>query len=113
MNRNLENAVVRLLKRSPFYGRMILHFRREEGSGSPPLGVTLREGVPTLSVSPAPFAELAPREQEALIEHGLKHVLHLHMTRRKGRNSHDWDIACDLAINPEIDALPPEAPLPS
>jgi predicted metal-dependent peptidase len=35
------------------------------------------------------------------------------MVRGKGRNRHDWDIACDLAINPGIDDMPPEAPLPS
>jgi predicted metal-dependent peptidase len=35
------------------------------------------------------------------------------MARRKGRNRHDWDIACDLAINPDIAGLPPEAALPA
>ena len=113
MNRSLENAVVRLLKRRPFYGHLLLTFRREEGRGAEPLGVTIRDGVPTLAVSSASFGRLGPQEQEALLEHAVKHLLHLHMARRKGRNRHDWDIACDLAVNPTIACLPAGAPLPS
>jgi predicted metal-dependent peptidase len=113
LNRTLENAIVRLLKRRPFYGRFLLNFRREEGRGEQPLGVTLRDGTPVLVVSPGRFGELAPAGQEALLEHVIKHVLHLHMARRKDRNGHDWDIACDLAINPGIAGIPPEAPQPA
>ena len=112
-NRTLENAVVRLLKRRPFYGGLLLKFRREEGRGREPLGVTIRTGIPILAVNRAGFGELLPSEQEALLEHAIKHLLHLHMARRKGRNAHDWDIACDLAINPTIAGLPSTAPLPS
>lgn len=46
------------------------------------------------------------------MEHAVKHLLHLHMARRKGRNLHDWDIACDLAINPTVEGLPGDALLP-
>lgn len=113
MNRTLENAIVRLLKRRPFYGRFILNFRREEGRGMQPLGVTLRDGIPVLAVTAGRFAELSPAEQEALLEHAVKHVLHLHMARRKERNGHDWGIACDLAINPGIANIPPQAPHPA
>ncbi len=113
MNRTLENAVVRLLKRRPFYGQLLLAFRREEGSGTHPLGVTIRDGVPVLAVSPSSFGGLTSAEQEALLEHAIKHVLHLHMARRKERNRHDWDIACDLAINAGIAGLPTDAPLPA
>ncbi len=113
MNRTLENAVVRLLKRRPFYGHLVLNCHREEGRGSHPLGVTIRNGVPLLAVNGACFAACLPAEQEALLEHAVKHLLHLHMARRGGRNRHDWDVACDLAINPGIAGLPPEAALPA
>ena len=113
MNRILENAVVRLLRERPFYGQFLLNFRREECSGEQPLGVTIRAGVPVLAVNGEIFARLAQAEQEGLLEHAIKHVLHLHMARRKGRNGHDWDIACDLAINPSIASLPEEAPFPA
>jgi len=113
MNRILENAVVRLLKERPFYGQFLLNFRREEGTGEHPLGVTFRGGVPVLAVNGERFGALSPPVQEGLLEHSIKHVLHLHMARRKGRNHHDWDIACDLAINPSIAFLPDDASLPS
>ena len=109
----LENAIVRLLKRRPFYGQFLLGLRRTAGEGRFPVGVTVRDGVPTLVVTPPLLAEHLPEVQEGLLEHCVKHLIHLHMLRRKGRNSHDWDLACDLAINPSISRLPPDAPLPA
>ena len=112
-NGPLENAVVRLLRERPFYGHFILNLRREERTlNGKPAGVTVRDGIPVLTVDPAPFAALAAAQQRSLLEHLVKHLLHLHPLRRKGRNQHDWDIACDLAINPGISDLPADALLP-
>lgn len=111
--RDLQDAVVRLLKARPFYGHLLLGFRRRIFAESFPLGVTVENGTPTLAVNPALFASFAPREQEALLEHILKHLLHLHVLRRKERHARDWDIACDLAVNPGIEGLPPGAVRPS
>ena len=109
----LENAVVRLLRERPFYGHFILNLRRElrplDGKAA---GVTIGNGIPTLAVDPERFDRLAGTEQRALLEHLVKHLLHLHMLRRKGRNLHDWDVACDLAINPFTADLPAEALYP-
>ncbi|WP_432823450.1 vWA domain-containing protein [Trichloromonas sp.] len=110
--RGLENAVVRLLKSHPFYGHFLLGFRRRQVSADYALGVTIGNGTPVLCVNPQRLADFSSDEQRALLEHVLKHVLHLHMARRKGRHGHDWDIACDLAINPGIAGLPPQAALP-
>jgi predicted metal-dependent peptidase len=101
--RTLENAVIRLLKRRPFYGHLLLGCRRRLVDGSHPLGVTLVNGTPTLAVTPGKFAAYPPGEQEALLEHALKHLLHLRLT---------WDVASDLAINPSITAMPAAAPRP-
>ncbi|MDD2733121.1 MAG: VWA-like domain-containing protein [Desulfuromonadaceae bacterium] len=110
----LENSVVRLLRERPFYGHFILNLRREQRSLSgKEAGVTLRNGIPFLTVDPAPFAALEPPQQQALLEHLVKHLLHLHPLRRMGRNQHDWDISCDLAINPGIANLPENALFPS
>jgi predicted metal-dependent peptidase len=111
--RPLQDAIVRLLKERPFYGHFLLQFRRRTAAAGPPLGVTIENGTPTLYVHPAVFAAFAPPAQKALLEHALKHVLHLHMVRRRGRHAHDWDIACDLAINPGIADLPPQGALPA
>ncbi|MBI5484569.1 MAG: hypothetical protein HY888_08930, partial [Deltaproteobacteria bacterium] len=110
----LENAVVRLLRERPFYGHFILNLRREQrsldGKGA---GVTMRDGIPFLAVDPDRFGQLSSPQQRALLEHLVKHLLHLHPLRRKGRNQHDWDVVCDLAINPGIADLPDDALLPS
>jgi predicted metal-dependent peptidase len=113
MSRELENAIIRLLKERPFYGHLLLACRRRSGSGDYPLGVTLEGGVPTLALNEALFSVQPQQCQEALLEHAVKHLLHLHPARRRGRNLHDWDIACDLAINPAIGGLPETAPLPA
>jgi predicted metal-dependent peptidase len=109
----LENAVVRLLKKRPFYGLFILNLHREISTGDRPIGVTIREGTPTLTVNEKLFGEFAPAGQEALLEHCVRHLLHLHMVRRKGRNSHCWDICCDIAINPSIEGMPGGSPQPA
>ncbi len=110
----LENAVVRLLRERPFYGHFILNLRREQrdmnGKGA---GVTVRDGIPVLVVDPAAFGALAAAQQRSLLEHLVKHLLHLHPLRRKGRNQHDWDVACDLAINPGIADLTDDALFPA
>lgn len=111
--RLLQDAIVRLLKRRPFYGQLLLQFRRRQLDGDKALAVTISDAVPTLLVNPERFALFSPTEQEALLEHLIKHILHLHPCRRRERNRSSWDLACDLAINPSISGLPPEAPQPA
>ena len=95
-----------------FYGQFLLQFRRRTGPGVKALGVTICDGTPTLALNQERFALFSPSEQEALLEHLIKHVLHLHPARRKERNPRFWDLACDMAINQTIDDLPPEAVQP-
>jgi len=110
--RDLENAIIRLLKKKPFYGHLLLSLRRVAGSSDFSLGVTIRDGVPTLMVHSATFSRESTDVQEGLLEHIIKHLVHLHMLRGKGRHTTDWDRACDLAINPTIEHLPADALLP-
>lgn len=113
LERTLQNATVRLLKRRPFYGQFILNCRREAAGSPYPLGVTIRDGAAVISANHALYAQLTHAAQEALLEHAVKHLLHLHMSRRKDRNLHDWDISSDLAINPSIEGLPEDAVYPA
>lgn len=105
----LENSIVRLLRERPFYGHLLVGLRKESG-GDAPLGITLRQGVPTLTVNERLFSSFPPEAREALLEHCILHLLHLHPSRRKERNRHDWDLSCDLAINDLIDHMPEQAP---
>ena len=111
--RNLENAIIRLLRARPFYGHLLLQLRKEPlRDTDKAAALTVRQGIPVLAVSDPVFAGFDATEQEALLEHLLKHLLHLHPLRRRERNSHDWDVACDLAINPSISGLPSGALYP-
>ncbi len=110
--RVVENAVVRLLKQKPFYGHLLLGFRRRLTPGQQPIGVTVVNGTPTLNVNPLLFAGYSAKEQQALLEHVIKHLLHLHPVRGRGQHPLTWDIASDLAINPSIEHMPVEAPTP-
>lgn len=110
--RALENAVVRLLKERPFYGHLLLGCRRRLVPGTHAVGVTISHGTPTLCIDPPRFAGLDKAQQQALLEHGIKHLLHLHPLRGKGQHRMTWDIATDLAINPSIRHLPAYALLP-
>ena len=110
---SLENTIIRLLRKKPFYGHLLLHLRRVPlQGGNRSVAISIRDGIPILSVAEEPFSRCAQPEQEALLEHLLKHLLHLHPLRRRQRNSHDWDVACDLAINPTIKGLPSGALYP-
>lgn len=110
--RVLENAVVRLLKQKPFYGHLLLGFRRRVAQDQGGLGVTISNGTPILSVDPDTLAAYSADEQVALLEHGIKHLLHLHPVRGRGVHRLTWDVATDLAINPSIANMPEAAPRP-
>lgn len=110
--RQLEDTIVRLLKQRPFYGHFLLQFRRRPYQGRKAVAVTLIDALPTLMVSSQHFSCFSGDEQQALLEHLAKHILHLHPCRRRDRHPRLWDLACDLAINPGIDNMPPEAPRP-
>ncbi len=110
--RVLENAVVRLLKQKPFYGHLLLGFRRRVVVGRCALGVTITNGTPLLSVDPQVLATFSADEQMALLEHAIKHLLHLHPVRGRGVHRLTWDVATDLAINPFIEKMPALAPRP-
>jgi len=110
--RPLQDAIVRLLKSRPFYGHLLLQCRRLTQSSGPPLGITIQADGPLLAVRPGRFGELEPQRQTALLEHCVKHLLHLHPLRRKGRHPLVWDAACDLAINPGIRELGPDVLTP-
>ncbi len=110
--RPLQDTIVKLLKDRPFYGQFLLQFRRRQMTGPKAVATTIADGVPTLLINPERYALFSDLEQQALLEHLIKHILHLHPSRRKERQSWAWDLACDLAINPGIANLPPEAPQP-
>ncbi len=112
-SRSLENAVVRLLKARPFYGHLLLGLRRRFTADGRAPGITLVNGTPTLVIDPGHFARYPAGEQEAFLEHLLKHLLHLHPLRGRSFHRRTWDVSSDLAINPSIAGMPAGAPRPA
>lgn len=106
--RTLQDAIIRLLKTRPFYGHLLLQCRRLELESGQPLGVTIQAGGPVLGIRPDGFRTLDQDQQQGLLEHCVRHLLHLHPVRRKDRHPLVWDAACDLAINHGIAALAPD-----
>lgn len=110
--RSFENAVIRLLKQKPFYGHLLLRIKRNFVEDSYPLGVTVNNGTPTMKIALSQFGNYPPSEQEGLLEHVIKHLLHLHPVRNRGWHPKVWNLASDLAINPSIETMPKSAPYP-
>ncbi|ORJ62479.1 vWA domain-containing protein [Geothermobacter hydrogeniphilus] len=108
----LQNAIIRLLKKRPFYGQLLLACDRRGGDAES-FGLHLQNGTPVLTCGDDVLVQHPPDVQEALFEHLLLHLLHLHPLRGKGRHPLVWAIACDLAINPAIENLPDYATLPA
>jgi len=46
--------------------------------------------------------ECTDAELKGTVAHEVMHVANLHHTRRNGRDPEQWNIACDLAINPGL-----------
>lgn len=111
--RPLQDALVRLLKQRPFYAHLLLQCRRVTLPHGAALGITIQSAGPVLAIQPECFGALGPEPQQGLLEHCLKHLLHLHPVRRRGRHPLVWDAACDLAINPGIQGLGPEILTPA
>ncbi len=109
---DLQDAIIRLLRDKPFYGHFLLSLQRSQSNRHHAAGVTIRNGMPTLDFNPDVFARCPVPARAALLEHLVKHLVHLHPLRRRERNRHDWDICCDLAVNPGISGLPDDALLP-
>lgn len=110
--RLLENSTVALLREAPFYGHLLLGCRRRFTTDGFALGITLVNGTPTLQFDAERFVLFSVMERKALLEHVIRHLLHLHPLRRGNRNPQTWNAACDMAINPSIADLPDSALLP-
>lgn len=97
-DQSLHHTIIRLLKRRPFYGHLLLGLYRNTTWGKEP-AVSFTEGTPTLHLNPTSFSRLPPEIQDATLEHLLVHLLLLHPIRGAGKNSSSWGLASDLAVN--------------
>lgn len=66
-----------------------------------PVGTAATNGQ-DLIVDPEWWLELSEKERTGVVVHEILHLALQHHTRRSGRESRLWNIACDLAINPLV-----------
>jgi predicted metal-dependent peptidase len=120
----VTRAIGRLIIAKPFYGYLLSQFRRERApSLDAPMAVGVdsrgdlvlyvneermvcpTDGSRTLDLS-KPTQPWTDPEVTAVLEHECLHVVHDHISRREWRESHLFNIATDIAINPMIAGLP-------
>lgn len=96
----LSSALTRLAFDQPFFGTLL---------AMTPL--IAQPAVPTLATNgvkilynPGFLEGLTGEEVVSVLAHELLHICYLHCdtTRRGGRHSHKWNVACDFAINQEL-----------
>lgn len=94
----IANARSALLISEPFWGTLALDLTVVE---RPDVETMATDGE-SLFYSPAFVAGLSERELIGTIAHEVEHVARLHVTRRGNRDPKQWNVACDLAINPSL-----------
>lgn len=96
--KRMGKAAAQLLFQQPFYGVCFLNMRRVETRRVPTMAVN---GV-HLFYNPDFVAELSDAELQFVIAHEVLHIALAHIPRKGGRVHSRWNVACDLAINPEL-----------
>jgi predicted metal-dependent peptidase len=81
-----------------FYGTLIANVEPKEDSSIPTMATDGKYHY----YNPEFVAGLSQRELEAVVVHEAEHDARHHHTRRGQRDSEEWNIACDLAINPDL-----------
>lgn len=108
--KHIDKVRAKLLLKQPFYGVLLSM-----------ADITATNELPTLATdgvrifyNPGFVAKLTEQEANGVMMHEISHCIYLHCTpkRRLNRDRQRWNIACDYAINLEIDEMPPEYQLP-
>ena len=87
-----------LLEREAFFGVLALRVNLVE---RPDVGTMATNGV-SWFYNPAFIAGISFDELVGTLAHEVEHDARLHCTRRGNRDPETWNVACDLAINPDL-----------
>jgi len=106
----IEQAVLQLLVKQPFYGSLASAVSWAEDAKVLHLAVRCAS-PPVLAYHRAWFEALPPARAVGAVLHELLHLILLHPLRRAERTPHLWALACDMAVNEHIprSQLPPDA----
>ena len=90
-----------------FYGSFLQNMKKIETNKVPTAGVNITDQI-NLYYNPDFFETLDKQQVMDVLEHEVKHVIHMHMLRTKSIgnvNHQNWNLACDAAINEELKSL--------
>jgi predicted metal-dependent peptidase len=94
----IERVRTRLLLDQPFFGTLAMHVDLIEDASIP----TAQTNGVFLKYNPDFFATLTTSEQVGVLAHEVLHCALLHPYRRGSRDAHEWNVACDYAINSQL-----------
>ena len=91
----ITRARASLVMEHPFFGSLALRLRLK----ADPACADMWTDGKTLVYNPAFAAALSPKSLVGALAHEVLHLAFGHHLRRKGRDSAQWNRACDLAVN--------------
>lgn len=100
--KKLQAAIVDFLCLDPFFGTLALSLPFKEDLTCDTAWTDGRN----IGYNPAFIDSISFAETQGLIRHEVLHVAMGHPWRRDGREHRRFNVACDLAINPDCGALP-------
>ncbi len=104
----LQAARARLVMGHPFLGALVLRLQIQPGN--PPWCRTTATDARTFFFNPEYIESLTLAETQFALAHEALHCALAHFYRRRHRDPHRWDLACDFAINPTLVAEGLRAP---
>ena len=112
----LEQSIVMVLRREPFYGHLLSSVVRRLDSDIPTAAVTLSPVGVSLVVNPDFFlTDLSSEERCAVIKHEILHLVLRHLFRfeEPGMDRTLLNLAADMLVNPLVHPVPlPRRPIP-
>ena len=106
---DLDNHLVALLFKEPFYADIIRSLHKEMTEKIPTAGVLFKDDIMRLWWNPLFMAAYSPSVVRGILKHESLHLALEHTTTRRYDPHPIWNIACDLAINSTLDddEMPP------
>ena len=106
---DLDNHLVALLFKEPFYADIIRSLHKERTMAIPTAGVLFKDDIMKLWWNPLFMAAYNAAVVSGILKHEALHLALEHTTTRRYQPHQIWNIACDLAINSTLteEEMPP------
>lgn len=105
----MENIIIRLLKNNPFYGYFLMDMIKVSTNSIPTAGVGYHDGQFRLAYNKEFIESLNEIQQEQLLIHECRHILHEHLNQGFQQLSpsdrHIANLAMDIVVNQGLHAL--------